>query len=235
MKSLKKYLGNVKNKTFLDIGCGSGLFSYSISLLGAKDITSFDVDPFSVQCTEFLRSKIKSPQKWSIFQGSILDKNFISKLGKFDIVYAWGVLHHTGRMWDAIRNAISLVKDNGLLYIAIYNKTKYSKFWLKIKKFFNRSPKLGKNFMNFLYYFIFEFNFKLIKFKNPFKNSNLTLSRGMTLFIDIKDWMGGYPYEFATFGKVKFFVEKANFKLNKYKKVEGEKNNEFLFKKISKT
>ena len=36
------------------------------------------------------------PAHWRIAQGSVLDKAYMESLGTFDIVYSWGVLHHTG-------------------------------------------------------------------------------------------------------------------------------------------
>lgn len=236
-KSLVDFLGDVKNKTFLDIGCGSGLFSYSMYLLGAKKITSFDIDSFSIQCTKFLHNKVKNPEKWKICMGSILDKKFISQIGKFDIVYSWGVLHHTGNMWDAIRNATSLVNDDGILFIAIYNKTAKSKIWVRIKKLYNRCPKIGKIIMNVSYFLIGYFFWPLVNLNNPFgKLKEYQKNRGMSLFIDIMDWLGGYPFQYATFKEIKNFIIQINskFELIKYKKVDkkADGNNEFLFKKI---
>ena len=234
-KSLKSFLGNVKNKTFLDIGSGSGLFSFTMYKLGAKEIVSLDVDPFSIQCTIYLREIVKNPKNWIIYQGSILDEKFISKFDKFDIVYSWGVLHHTGKMWEAIINATSLVKKNGLFYIAIYNKTRWSKYWLKIKKLYNLLPYLGKIFMDYTLYVISKFIFPSIMLKNPFKSlKEYQKNRGMDPIIDIKDWLGGYPYEYATFEEIIEFIENLNlnFKLIKYTKTKSTGNNEFLFKKV---
>jgi 2-polyprenyl-6-hydroxyphenyl methylase/3-demethylubiquinone-9 3-methyltransferase len=147
-KALTNFLGinSFNGKTFLDIGCGSGLHSFAAYKLKAKKIVSFDIDPFSVECTKYFFKIAGEPKNWKIYQGSILDKKFIQKLGKFDIVYSWGVLHHTGDMWNAIKNAASLVKKNGLFYIAIYNKVDAwgiwsdgrfgpSSFWQKEKNF----------------------------------------------------------------------------------------------------
>ena len=147
--SITKFLkvNNLKGTSFLDIGCGSGLFSYAAYILGAKRILSFDIDNYSVESCRFLHRKESSPDNWNILEGSILDKEFYSKIGKFDIVYSWGVLHHTGRMWEAIRNAANLVKKNGFFYFTIYNKVKGirgSNFWLKIKRIYNGTPKILK-------------------------------------------------------------------------------------------
>ena len=52
----------------------------------------------------------------------------------FDIVYCWGVLHHTGNMWKAIDNSTEFVSDTGLYYISIYVKNRFCGVWAKIKK-----------------------------------------------------------------------------------------------------
>ncbi|MEW5992962.1 MAG: class I SAM-dependent methyltransferase [Candidatus Zixiibacteriota bacterium] len=106
---------------FLDIGSGSGLFSLAARRLGAS-VHSFDFDPQSVACTSELRRRyFTDDSRWTIEQGSALDSSYLAGLGKFDVVYSWGVLHHTGNMWEAMDNLIPNVADDGLLYIALYN------------------------------------------------------------------------------------------------------------------
>lgn len=236
-QSLKDFLGNITGKTCIDIGSGSGIFSYSMYALGAKEVTSIDNDPFSVQCANYLKSKVKNPERWNIYQGSILDKIFISQIGKYDIVYSWGVLHHTGNMWEAIKNAASLVNDNGIFYLAIYNKTRSSRFWLKVKKIYNFSPKIGKKFMNFLLFSDMYFILPLLSLKNPLiRLKNYKKKRGMDPMTDVKDWLGGYPFEVATFREIVTFLNKINqnFKLIKYNKVNPNvnANNELVFKNV---
>jgi len=120
-RSLKEMLeiDNLHGKTFVDIGSGSGLFSLAARRLGAK-VHSFDYDPVSVACTKELKRRyFNDDSKWSIEQGDVLDKAYIESLGQFDIVYAWGVLHHTGAMWQALENIIPLVGKGGRLFISI--------------------------------------------------------------------------------------------------------------------
>ncbi len=229
-------VNNLEGKSFLDIGCGSGLFSYAAFLLGAKNITSFDVDPFSIECCKYFHKEAGCPKNWIISQGSVLDNNFLSGLGKFDIAYSFGVLHHTGKMWEAIKNSARLVNLGGYFYLVIYNKGKNYKFWLKIKKLYNRLPSLGKYLMEFLYVSAY-FAITIIKFKNPFKeienfNSN-NLNRGMDWKTDIIDWLGGYPYEPATAEEIFVFMKKnfPDFNLINLKTANNSSGNWFLFQK----
>ena len=143
-KSLREWLGikDLSGKTFLDIGSGSGLFSLAARNLGAE-VYSFDYDSESVNCTKFLREKYyKNDTKWTVERGDILSEKYLSKLSKYDVVYSWGVLHHTGHMYQAFANTDKLVKPGGLLYIAIYNdQGRQSRNWRRIKKMYNKCPK----------------------------------------------------------------------------------------------
>lgn len=239
MESMTSFL-NVKDftdKTFFDIGSGSGIFSCAAHKLGAKKIMSIDIDPESIECTRKFFDLEGKPESWSIRKGSILDKKFTEELlnkGKFDIVYSWGVLHHTGKMWDAIKVAASFVKENGLFYIAIYNKVeglKGSKLWLKLKIMYNNYPKFGRFVIEPICIFYF-FIKKIINRENPFVYiKTYEKNRGMSWRHDIIDWLGGYPYEFATADEIISFVQKnyPNFKVLRLKKANDLCSNDFVF------
>lgn len=233
-KHILKFLkmDNLKNKYFLDIGCGSGLQSLSAFLSGAEKIVSLDVDKFSVKTCKEIKNRYKNPENWSVLNGSILDDEFISKIEKADIVYSWGVLHHTGDMWNAIKNASKLIRDNGLFYIALYTTDYKSKYWLEIKKKYNRAGNFKKRMMEIKYVLRHLFIPYFLTFQNPFTViRNHKKTRGMSYFTDVKDWLGGYPYEFARPEEVIFFCkDKLGLELINLKT--GEANTEYLFKKI---
>ena len=202
----------LRGKVFVDAGCGSGLFSLAALRLGAAKALSFDLDAKSLEAAEFVRSKFagKDAARWEIFQGDALDDNFL-KSGKArgDIVYSWGVLHHTGAMHRAIENAFSLVNPGGLFALAIYNKTPATPFWLKTKEFYNYHP-FFRPFM--------ELGFGALAcavYTARRRTLSLRRERGMNVFYDAVDWIGGYPYEYASFAEIKTFMEGLGAKLEK--------------------
>lgn len=203
-ESLKKGLNvqNLSGKTFLDIGSGSGLFSLAARRLGAA-VHSFDYDHDSVECTRSLKARFfPHDDQWIVEQGSILDKDYLKKLGCFDIVYSWGVLHHTGHMYEAFENVVSLLNDHGKLFISIYNdQGRSSQRWLSIKKLYNESNFVMKWILvlyTLIRQWIRTFVMDVIKKGNPFKSWQVyAKNRGMSPFYDLIDWVGGYPFEVA--------------------------------------
>lgn len=202
-KSLQKMLNveNLYDCNFVDVGSGSGLFSLAAYLLGAN-VFSFDFDPNSVSCTRELRNRYCTDvKKWEIDEGSVLDIDYINKIGKFNIVYSWGVLHHTGQMNLGLDNVSQLVKPKGKIFIAIYNdQGKISKVWRNVKKIYCSSY-IGSFLMKLIFYPYFAiriFISDLMNFRNPFTSySKYKQTRGMSLIHDWKDWLGGYPFEVA--------------------------------------
>jgi 2-polyprenyl-6-hydroxyphenyl methylase/3-demethylubiquinone-9 3-methyltransferase len=227
--SLKKMLeiNNLYGKTFLDVGSGSGLFSLAARRLGAK-VLSFDYDPKSVLCTKELKERyFKGDNDWEVQLGSVLDKKYLEKLGKFDIVYSWGVLHHTGDMWSALGNIDINVAKEGKLFIALYNDQQWvSKYWLYVKYIYNKFFIMKPIFI--LLYSIFlilpSILFKFI--------SNQKRSRGMNIWVDLIDWLGGIPFEVSKPEKVLEFYERKGYQLKQLKTVGGKHGcNEYIFQR----
>ncbi|MHC4651550.1 MAG: class I SAM-dependent methyltransferase [Planctomycetota bacterium] len=236
--SIRDFTGlpDLKGKSFVDIGCGSGLFSLAAYRLGAERLVSFDVDEFSVACCRHLHEQAGAPASSIVRGGSILDEQLVAELGTFDVVYSWGVLHHTGRMWDAVRNAGGMVNPGGYFYITIYNRRRGlrgSRTWLRIKRLYNRMPPAGRKLMEYVYIANY-FQSKLIRFKNPMKRiRDYQEKRGMNWRTDVTDWVGGYPYEFASVQEIFDFVRQTfpDFLLEGLKSTRGLGTNWFLFRR----
>jgi 2-polyprenyl-6-hydroxyphenyl methylase/3-demethylubiquinone-9 3-methyltransferase len=240
-KSLKEKLGvaDLNDKIFLDVGCGSGLFSLAAYRLGAK-VLSFDYDIASVNCALILKDKhAKGSEHWSIEQGSVLDQDFIKKFGMIDVVYSWGVLHHTGDMDKAFHNISFLVKDGGQLFISIYNdQGNVSQRWKWIKKKYNSSGYMMKMILSWytaIRCWAMTFFKDFFRAGNPFRSwvQYGKNNRGMSAWHDVVDWVGGYPFEVAKPEEVFHFFKRKGYVLEDLKTCSGGIGcNEFIFRKI---
>ena len=211
---LSLQMDDLSGKNFLDIGSGSGLFSLAARRLGAR-VTSFDFDPKSVACTAELRRRyFKDDPEWTVQQGSILDLELVRRLSRFDIVYSWGVLHHTGAMWQAIGNAAGLVTPGGRLFIAIYDdRGLRSRFWKRFKRLYiNASAPLRWTLFAVGAAKIWGPTVLRDSFKGePLKSWNGYTGRGMDAWHDLLDWLGGYPFEVARPDEVVAFCKERGF------------------------
>jgi 2-polyprenyl-6-hydroxyphenyl methylase/3-demethylubiquinone-9 3-methyltransferase len=177
---------------FLDIGCGSGLFSLAAVQQGAA-VRSFDYDPMCVECARMLKRRHAGESTWTIERGSILDDAYIQGLGLFDVVYSWGVLHHTGNLRVACRNAASLVRAGGHLVIAIYNDQGWrSKYWKVVKKLYCTHGWLRPLIV------VAHLPLVAVRMLARLIRGQPQLERGMSVWRDYIDWIGGYPFEVAS-------------------------------------
>lgn len=233
--SLKSMLGiqSLKGLTFLDAGSGSGLFSLAARRLGAR-VHSFDYDPNSVACTRRLRERHaveggdSDERLWTIDEGSVLDAAYLNGLGQFDVVYSWGVLHHTGDLWRAMDNVSGLVKPGGRLFISIYNdQGMTSRYWTAVKRLYNRNA-IARVILIAMYtpYFVWS---RWLYRKLTGKS---VAERGMSMWYDMLDWLGGYPFEVAKPEDVFRFLHQRGFALRELVTAGGGLGcNQYVFQK----
>jgi 2-polyprenyl-6-hydroxyphenyl methylase/3-demethylubiquinone-9 3-methyltransferase len=239
--SLQQMLGcsDLAGRRFLDIGSGSGLFSLAARRLGAE-VRSFDYDSDSVACTRELRRRyFPGDPHWQVGQGSVLDRPFMSGLGSFDVVYSWGVLHHTGQLWQALELASDAVAPGGQLFIAIYNHVgSQTTRWARIKRTYCRLPKALRTPFALMVSAPGEvkaFGRALLagrpaRYFRSWTEDGQRM-RGMTRWHDLIDWVGGYPYEAARVDEVFDACRKRGFTLERLTSGAGLGCNEFVFRR----
>ena len=234
IEGLKKlFPDGLTGKTFLDIGCGSGLHSLAALSLGARQIVATDLDENSVSATRSVLSRIPA-ERWDAKVMSVFDMT-PDTIGKFDIVYSWGVLHHTGAMWRAIEMAAKLVRPGGQFALAIYSKTSLDAVW-KIEK---RIYSGGSGALQWVIRQIFVaalFSAKALRGQNPMSLVSDAKARGMNFSHDIHDWLGGFPYETATADQIHAslnslgFSEERSFRIPTSTGLFGSSCHEFVFR-----
>lgn len=231
---------SLAGQRFLDVGSGSGLSSLAARRLGAE-VISFDYDPQCVACGEELKSRFAAGDaQWTILHGSVLDREFLDGLGKFDVAYSWGVLHQTGAMWQALENVGAMVDRGGKLFISIYNdQGGKSRRWRVIKRLYCLSPRFVQTLLVLgvgAWWETRDFLIRLVRRQNPLPFADWAKkkkTRGMSVWHDLVDWVGGYPFEVARPEEVFDFFRARGFALTRLKtELCGHGCNEYVFERL---
>jgi 2-polyprenyl-6-hydroxyphenyl methylase/3-demethylubiquinone-9 3-methyltransferase len=211
MADLRRLVGDVDGRTFLDVGCGSGLHAVAALRLGARRVEAVDYDPQCVATAGEVLARFAPPGTWTVQRADALDPATLPE-GPFDIVYSWGVLHHTGDMWTAIRNAASRVAPGGRLALALYVRTPLCGAWTVEKRIYSRQhwlrPVVKYPFAGALLASRAIRNRDAISYVRDYRKA-----RGMEFMVDVDDWLGGYPYESVEAEVLEAGVTRLGFRL----------------------
>jgi 2-polyprenyl-3-methyl-5-hydroxy-6-metoxy-1,4-benzoquinol methylase len=238
-ESLTTALGTAKlaGRSVIDVGCGSGLFSLAAHRIGAR-VHSFDFDLDSVTATTELRQRFAPDSPWTVESGSILDQRYVESLGQFDVVYSWGVLHHTGDLWSALEATLRLVAPGGRIYISVYNDQGFeSRMWRRIKRSYNQGGSLKRGLLvglssAYLHRYVPLTRLARLVLRRGKVVAPPPRARGMSAKHDRVDWVGGYPFEVAKPEEVFGFVRRRGFELRHLKTCAGGIGcNEFVFER----
>jgi 2-polyprenyl-6-hydroxyphenyl methylase/3-demethylubiquinone-9 3-methyltransferase len=195
--ALQRLLGDetLAGKRFLDIGCGSGLHSLAALQLGAAEVVAVDLDPECVNTTERVLSRFApAGALYRVIQRSVFDLN-IADLGSFDVTYSWGVLHHTGKLSEALARAGAMTAPSGLFVFALYRKTWLCPIWTIEKKWYAAASTKRQEYARRSYIRLFRIRLLLTGRSFATYEKEYRSNRGMDFYNDVHDWMGGYPYE----------------------------------------
>jgi SAM-dependent methyltransferase len=207
-KGLQRLIGgDLKGKRFLDIGCGSGLHALAALRLGAAEVVAVDIDPDSVATSRKMLEANAPGQQWRVLEKSVFDLS-PDALGAFDVVYSWGVLHHTGDMYRALRTAAGLVVPGGEFTFALYRYTRMCWFWKLEKRWYASAGRRGQALARWIYVSLFRIAYTLASRKSfAAYVSGYKSNRGMDFQHDVHDWMGGWPYESISAAQVEQLMQ----------------------------
>ena len=188
--------GDLQGRRVLDIGCGSGLHALAALRLGAREVLAVDLDADSVATArELLR--IHAPgQRWLVRQASVFELQ-PDDSHRFDVVYSWGVLHHTGDMYRALRTAAALVAPGGQFIFALYRRTWLCWAWKIEKRWYAGASRAAQARTQTAFVRLYRVRRFIASPRGSFSAflDEYRQRRGMDFRHDVHDWLGGWPYE----------------------------------------
>ena len=197
-------------KSFLDLGCGSGLHAVAAVRLGASRIVAVDIDSVAVDTARTVLRQHAPQISSDVRRLSVFDLE-PETFGRFDVVYSWGVLHHTGAMHEALLRAAQMVAPGGRFAFALYHRTRMCGFWRREKRWYAAASPRAQRAARAVYTALLRLRFALTGGDFRAYVANYQRGRGMDFAHDVHDWMGGYPYESISATEVEVLMRRLGF------------------------
>jgi 2-polyprenyl-3-methyl-5-hydroxy-6-metoxy-1,4-benzoquinol methylase len=201
-------------RRFLDVGCGSGLHALAALQLGVSELVGTDIDSDSILATKETLMRFAPRANYKLKSCSIFDMT-PAEFGTFDVVYSWGVLHHTGDLHQAIKMATNLVSPEGKFLVALYRKTLFCGMWRTIKRWYSHTTEGNQTRARNFYILIRRIIARMSGRNFDIYVREYSKRRGMEFYIDVHDWLGGYPYESITPKECRALLASLGFKLER--------------------
>jgi ubiquinone/menaquinone biosynthesis C-methylase UbiE len=212
----------VQGKSILDAGCGTGIFSIIFANKGADQVTGIDISEGSLHTAQSLKEKF-GLKNAEFEKQDMLALPFPDR--SFDIVWAWGTVHHTTDPFKAIDELIRVLKPSGSILLAIYKRTRLTFIHEIIRKILVRTPrKTWKVLAKILAIFLSPVIFLLKKREKSRKGEKLE-----ELIID---WYFVPIRHYYKPGEIKNYLEERGFSVEKFLPASGrfDSTSNFIFK-----
>lgn len=211
--SIRRLVGreDLDGLSFLDVGSGSGLDSLAALRLGCTRLLAIDIDPASVETTRGTLAAFPTAAPCECRRLSVFDLADFN-VGTFDVVYSWGVLHHTGAMHGAIDAAARAVAPGGMAVFAFYRKTPLCHLWQLEKRWYSKAPAWAQRLARGIYIGAYWASLAVCgRSPRRYIRTYSERSRGMDFYRNVHDWLGGYPYESISAAEIESYMGDLGF------------------------
>jgi ubiquinone/menaquinone biosynthesis C-methylase UbiE len=121
-----------KGKKILEIGCGLGTETINFARAGAQ-VTAVDMSDESLEIAKKRAKVFGLDKRITFYQGNAEKLDEIIPTQKFDMVWSFGVVHHTPNPENVIKCIKEFMSPSTELRMMVYNKWSWKVFWILVK------------------------------------------------------------------------------------------------------
>jgi ubiquinone/menaquinone biosynthesis C-methylase UbiE len=118
-----------EGKRVLEVGCGIGTDSINFARAGAE-LTAVELSSESLRIAEQRADVMGVADRIQFVQANAEELTATLTDEEYDLVYSFGVIHHTPRPERALAEMRSLAAPGGTLKLMIYHRRSWKVFWI---------------------------------------------------------------------------------------------------------
>jgi ubiquinone/menaquinone biosynthesis C-methylase UbiE len=132
----------LRGKDVLDVGAGSGIATQMLAEAGAN-VTAVDLTDWAVETTQ--RRLAAFELEGDVRQADAEQLPFED--ASFDLVFSWGVIHHSSDMDRALAELVRVTRPGGQLVLMVYNRRSlFFAVYRAFQRFLPLARRLGLHF-----------------------------------------------------------------------------------------